>query len=326
MEQEWPVPVRKMLDGRARTRSTLTLSSLRVRLTDPVVCVLLTPFVLCAPEPLVNDQPSSPEFGESGARGGHADPRGDLIGGLTDVSRRRALGGGLLAGAMLLWASGCDGGSKTTITNNDLLRNPDRLPPEPADPRPVVISSTPSPAPSARMPMSVSVSSRSRWTRSTTIAALANPMNGVSRLTVHHTAVASSDIRTEADAIRMLNSVRNSHLKRGWADIGYHYIIDPQGRVWEGRPISWQGAHVEDTNEHNLGICVLGNFDRQTPTPQALASLDAFIVDSSRRFRVPLNRIYTHRELRATECPGNSLQRYMVATRGGGGRVRSALA
>jgi hypothetical protein len=35
------------------------------------------------------------------------------------------------------------------------------------------------------------------------------------------------------------------------ADIGYHYTIDPTGRIWEGRPVQYQGAHVKMNNEHN---------------------------------------------------------------------------
>jgi hypothetical protein len=244
---------------------------------------------------------------------------------LAGLSRRQTLGGGLLAGALLLWAGGCQSTAPAMTGDAGLLPDPRRLPPEPADPKPVRVT-TPVPANSSPIGTPPGVISRSRWTRSGVIAALANPMNGISRITVHHTAVMSGDIRSEADAVRMLNSVRNSHLKRGWADIGYHYAIDPQGRIWEGRPLTWQGAHVEATNEHNLGIVMMGNFDRQTPTPAALASLDSFLVDSARRFRVPVSRIYTHRELKPTECPGTSLQRFMVATRGSSGRVRVALA
>ncbi len=241
------------------------------------------------------------------------------------VSRRRALGGSLFAGAMLLWAAGCETAKPHDLAGTDLIPNPDRLPPEPKDPATVITSPGPAPTP-APVGTPPGVIPRSRWTQSRTIAALANPMNGISRITVHHTAVVSTSVRTESDAITMINSTRNAHLRRGWADIGYHYVIDPQGRIWEGRPLSWQGAHVEATNEHNLGIVLLGNFDRQTPTPAALSSLDSFLVDSARRYRVPVNRIYTHRELKPTECPGTSLQRFMVATRGSAGRVRASLA
>lgn len=257
---------------------------------------------------------------------GQPSPQTGVGGVVGPVSRRKALGGGLLAGAFFVWAAGCDSTPKAAdLSDKNWLPDPSKLPPEPKDPRPVQIT-TPVPAYTAPVGTPPGVIPRSTWTRAGTIASLANPMNGIGRITVHHTAVVSTDIRSQADTVRMLNSVRNSHLKRGWADIGYHYAIDPQGRIWEGRPLSWQGAHVEDTNEHNLGIVMLGNFDRQSPTQASLASLDSFLVDSARRYRVPLNRIYTHRELKPTECPGTSLQRYMVATRSGSGRVRGALA
>ena len=78
---------------------------------------------------------------------------------------------------------------------------------------------------------------------------------------------------------------------------------------------------MQDQNENNLGVMVLGNFDRQQPTPMATATLDVFVAQQMRRFGVPRSRVYTHRELNSTQCPGTSLQSYMVQTRGRGGRL-----
>jgi hypothetical protein len=111
---------------------------------------------------------------------------------------------------------------------------------------------------------------------------------------------------------------------RRWADIGYHYVIDPAGRVWEGRPTRLQGAHVKDHNENNLGIVVLGNFEEQRPTPEALRALDAFVAQQMQRLAVPISEVWTHRELMPTACPGRNLQSYMAATRSGSGRLARA--
>jgi hypothetical protein len=167
---------------------------------------------------------------------------------------------------------------------------------------------------------------RREWTTAGPILSLINPMNGISRITVHHSGVDSTGIRSKADAARMLNSIRKSHLNQQWADIGYHYIIDPSGRVWEGRPTQYQGAHVKLNNEHNLGIMVMGNFDTERPTPEALTSLDAFVADRMRVLRIPMTRVYTHQEIMPTACPGRNLQGYMMATRSGSGRMYRAFA
>ena len=41
-----------------------------------------------------------------------------------------------------------------------------------------------------------------------------------------------------------VDTIRQWHLDRGWSDIGYHYIIDLEGNLHEGRPVERQGAHV----------------------------------------------------------------------------------
>jgi hypothetical protein len=169
---------------------------------------------------------------------------------------------------------------------------------------------------------------RSAWTR----AGVANPrdinpMNGIRRITVHHDGMPPVDLRGDGDVRSRLEQIRRAHIARRegpFADIGYHYIIDPQGRVWEGRSIRYQGAHVKDNNENNLGIMLLGHFNHQRPTPHALAALDRFVGTQMARYNVPLARVYTHQEINPTECPGYHLQRYMVQTRGRGGTLASA--
>ncbi len=164
---------------------------------------------------------------------------------------------------------------------------------------------------------------RSQWTRSAPIVALARPMVGIRRITVHHDAIGPLNGASTAEVAQRLESIRRGHVQRGWADIGYHYAVDPAGRVWQARPMSLQGAHVGEQNEHNLGIVLLGNFERQSPTGPALEALDRLIASEMRRSRVPLHEIRTHREMAPTACPGRHLQREMDRTRSRGGRLAS---
>jgi hypothetical protein len=153
-------------------------------------------------------------------------------------------------------------------------------------------------------------------------------MNGVRRITVHHSAVNSADLVSKADAARQLEAFRSNHVSRTdgetglhWVDIGYHYIIDPSGRIWEGRPITIEGAHVSHTNQHNLGVMLMGNFDVQRPTRAALEALDNFVAGQMKRYRVNIASVFTHQELKSTECPGRNLQRYMLQTRASTGNM-----
>ena len=53
--------------------------------------------------------------------------------------------------------------------------------------------------------------------------------------------------------------IRRWHVKdRGWSDIGYHWIIDRDGKVMAGRTEEKPGAHCRGRNRHSIGICLLG--------------------------------------------------------------------
>ncbi len=170
-------------------------------------------------------------------------------------------------------------------------------------------------------PLPSGVISRATWAKAPPMPSLADPMNGVSRITIHHDAIAATKLVTQGDAMRRLEQLRQGHRRNNWADIGYHYIIDPQGRIWEGRPLWLQGAHVRDTNEHNIGVMAMGNFELHAPTGEQLQSLDNFVASLCQTHRIPIGRVKTHRELKPTLCPGKNLQKYMAQTRASGGRL-----
>ncbi|MFO0831723.1 MAG: peptidoglycan recognition family protein [Phycisphaerales bacterium] len=180
----------------------------------------------------------------------------------------------------------------------------------------------PQPVPAPASP-SISVIPRSAWAKGQPRMQFSKPMRGVTRITVHHDANNAVGLSGGSAITARLNSIREAHLRRGstWVDIGYHYIVDPDGRVWEGRPIAIEGAHVADTNDHNLGVMLLGNFEQHRPTQAQLDMMDRFLAEQMRVHNVGLGRVYTHQELKPTECPGRNLQWYMRQTRAGRGRL-----
>ena len=152
------------------------------------------------------------------------------------------------------------------------------------------------------------VISRSQWASFDPRVSETEPMGRIDRITVHHDGMRPQTIATSAEAARKLENIRRAHVaNNGWADIGYHVAIDQQGRVWQGRPWHLQGAHVRDQNRDNLGILVMGNFDRERPTTAAMSSLERLLVDITSRYRVSTRSIFGHRDLAATECPGKNL-------------------
>ena len=168
---------------------------------------------------------------------------------------------------------------------------------------------SPVPETAAGLPPTLSIIPRYKWAEEDPISNRLNPMNGVSMITVHHegwTPVWFSDYDTMRTR---MDQIRKSHLQRlGAADIGYHMVIDRSGRLWQGREIKYQGAHVHANNEHNLGVMVLGNFDLQTPTSAQTTALQSTLVTLMKFYKIPVSRVKTHREINPTECPGNNLQ------------------
>lgn len=146
----------------------------------------------------------------------------------------------------------------------------------------------------------------------------------VNRVTIHHDGMDTFTSRSQGDAAARLERIRLAHRAKNWGDIGYHYLIDPAGRVWEGRPLSWQGAHVGGQNPGNLGICVMGNYEDQYPNDLQLEAVERFVSSQMRQYRVPVSRVYTHQELAATACPGRNLQPRLVSIRRPGGGLAIA--
>lgn len=157
---------------------------------------------------------------------------------------------------------------------------------------------------------------RSEWSTGGPTAAQINPMNGVQKITIHHEGSQIVRFTNRDDTAEHLDKVRRSHVNNnGWADIGYHFIVDRAGRVWEGRPVRYQGAHVSRNNENNIGVMTLGNFDQQSPTQAQLNALFDTVKRLKQQHRVRSGNVKSHQEIRPTACPGRNLQRHMDALR-----------
>ncbi|MFG0331523.1 MAG: peptidoglycan recognition family protein [Phycisphaerales bacterium] len=134
-------------------------------------------------------------------------------------------------------------------------------------------------------------------------------LTGVRLVTVHHDGMSPWYASAENDTGARIDAIRRSHQQsNGWGDIGYHFVVDRAGRIWEGRPLVYQGAHVKYHNPGNIGVLCLGNFDRQDPTERQVAALERHLQALMNHYRVPVKLVHTHQELRPTACPGRSLQ------------------
>ena len=136
----------------------------------------------------------------------------------------------------------------------------------------------------------------------------------VTKIIIHHTAT-TSDLDDPESAIRAIYYYHA--ISRGWGDIGYNYIIDQYGNVYEGRAggEGVVGGHSAGFNVGSIGISILGNYEESELSYDALVSLMALIQDQAEEFDIDvegsssfrdriLENVSGHKDSDATACPG----------------------
>jgi hypothetical protein len=148
---------------------------------------------------------------------------------------------------------------------------------------------------------------------------------------VHHTAGTNSYSPAQAAAI--VRGIQVYHVEgNGWNDIGYNFLVDRYGTVYEGRgggiTRNVVGAHAEGFNAGTVGVALIGNFMSATPPPAMQAALVkllawrldvahvdplstvAYVSGGNLKYRpgrtVVLRAISGHRDTGPSECPGNA--------------------
>lgn len=112
--------------------------------------------------------------------------------------------------------------------------------------------------------------------------------------------------------------IRRWHKEKGWADIGYHYVIRRNGVLEVGRDESTVGAHAVGHNARSIGICLVGGIDEQGHaennfTPAQFAALRRLLVRLAARY--PAARIVGHRDLNpGKDCPSFDIADWLRGT------------
>ncbi len=175
--------------------------------------------------------------------------------------------------------------------------------------------------------------SRAAWGASERIRrGRANYADTVRFAVVHHTA--GSNSYTRARSASIVRGIQRYHvLANGWNDIGYSFLVDKYGQIFEGRyggvDRNVVGAHAQGFNQGSTGVALIGNYDATSATPAAKAALtrllawrlDVAHVDPTTTFswrstgnpKFPAGRTITlrtiagHRDTGYTTCPGSNL-------------------
>ncbi|PTP00073.1 N-acetylmuramoyl-L-alanine amidase [Vibrio sp. 10N.286.45.A3] len=108
--------------------------------------------------------------------------------------------------------------------------------------------------------------------------------------------------------------IRRWHKKRGWRDVGYHFVIRRNGDVELGRPLSQTGAHVKGHNKGNIGVCMVGgcNADLQPEDNFTLAQRKALFgltAALQEQFLIPDENVKGHKDWGVNKaCPVMALR------------------
>ena len=136
----------------------------------------------------------------------------------------------------------------------------------------------------------------------------------LSRLTLHHTAVALS---VNALAPSRLRGHQRYQMEQGWSDIAYHFAVDLAGNIYELRAVEAPGDTFTDYDPagHFLVVCE-GNFDQQAPTDAMLTATAEILAYGAITYGPPSDSLSGHRDHAATTCPGDALQERLGDLRG----------
>lgn len=117
-----------------------------------------------------------------------------------------------------------------------------------------------------------------------------------SRITVHCTDAPNGRPNT-------VEEIRSWHRARGMKDIGYHFVIYPDGSIHEGRPLTEQGAHVQGENEDNVGIVMDG---KDKFSPEQWVALRSVITMLLNGYPIEAHALYCHNEFPSAKAQGKT--------------------
>ena len=131
-------------------------------------------------------------------------------------------------------------------------------------------------------------------------------MRTIDKIIIHCTATPEGRAVTVAEIDRW-------HRQRGYAGIGYHYVIYLDGGIHAGRPVETVGAHCKGYNAHSIGVCYVGGEDKtHKPKDTRTASQKASLVKLVKSLldRYPGASVHGHNENAAKDCPCFDVQRW----------------
>ncbi len=204
----------------------------------------------------------------------------------------------------------------------------------------------PVPPPAATKVSTPRIITRAEWGADESLRTSGRAFLPIRKLVVHHSASANNP----PNPASVVREIYKYHVvDRGYADIGYNFVIDHRGNIYEGRwareyapgelhdgedenGLGVMAAHAEGVNAGSCGVVLIGNFTSTRPTNAAMNALIQLLAWKAARHRIDawksepyvglfgttrvFPNIAAHRSVGMTACPGNGLARQMDAIRG----------
>jgi len=99
-----------------------------------------------------------------------------------------------------------------------------------------------------------------------------------------------------------------------WPDLPYHFLIAPDGRIFEGRSVQYEPeSNTKYPLKGNIGVEMMGDFNVQRPSVQQLRACVQLTAWLSQKYHINLNHVRTHQDVAPgqTDCPGKDFYRYI---------------
>jgi hypothetical protein len=203
-----------------------------------------------------------------------------------------------------------------------------------ASPSPTSTVPAPRPSTVAKPP----IITQAEWGASTDYDGTPSYGTEIKAAVVHHTGVDSDNTLSCADSRARMRTIQQEHFARGYYDIGYNFVVDRCGQIFEGRSggmdLPVVGAHDIGFNTNTVGISYIGNYMTAQPSRAALDSIarivawkfgmygidptgkvtltsgspkgqDGNLIDQGQQITLP--RVFGHRDTNSTLCPGDNL-------------------
>ena len=131
-------------------------------------------------------------------------------------------------------------------------------------------------------------------------------------ITIHHAGVLWEGKTTPDKFVKNMQAWGQK--EKNWPDLPYHFLIAPDGRIFEGRALEYE----PDTNTKyelagNIGVEMMGDFNKQRPSEQQLRSCVALVAWLAQELNVAPENIRGHNDAAPgqTSCPGKDFHRYL---------------